>query len=310
MMRNLPAVIVLVCISFIHSQAQDTLPRFSASTKGNGKILISWTNNYPVVNQISIQRSYDSLRSFQTILTVPDPSVLQNGFVDAKATTPFMFYRIFIVLDSGRYVFTPSRRAEWDTSKVAAIEQPSQQPGLQQQNQSPPAENKRVVVADNVVLPAETEKAEKPKAEPVKPEPEKFYIVKRRDSIISQISAKLFRNFRDSIVRKTKDTLVFNNADTILIKPFVPKEVYKPSLYVYTEKDGNVTIALPDASSKRYGVKFFEMDDSPLFEIKRVKESSMLVDKVNFLHSGWFKFELYEDGKLKERHRFFIPKDF
>lgn len=305
MMRNIAAVIVLICISFIHSRAQDTLPKFSAVTTGNGKVLISWTNPYPVVNQISIQRSYDSLRSFQTILTVPDPSVLQNGFVDQKATTPYMYYRIFIVLDSGKYLFTPSHKAFWDTTKVAVTEPPAQIQNNQPQQQLPENNSKRVVVSENVKLP----EPEKPKAEPAKPVPEKFYAVKRRDSVVATISEKQFRNFRDSLVRKTKDTLVFNNPDTILIKPFVPKEVYKPSIYVYAEKDGNVTISLPDVSVKHYAVKFFEFDDSPLFEIKRVKETSMLVDKVNFMHAGWFKFELYEDGKLKEKHRFFIPRD-
>jgi len=34
------------------------------------------------------------------------------------------------------------------------------------------------------------------------------------------------------------------------------------------------------------------------------------LDKANFLHAGWFRFELYENGQLKEKHRFYIPKDF
>jgi hypothetical protein len=61
---------------------------------------------------------------------------------------------------------------------------------------------------------------------------------------------------------------------------------------------------------KSYSIKFFEEDNSPLFEVKQVKEASLVLDKANFLHSGWFKFELYEDGKLKEKNKFFIPKDF
>jgi hypothetical protein len=79
---------------------------------------------------------------------------------------------------------------------------------------------------------------------------------------------------------------------------------------VYTEKDGNVAITLPEAGAKKYSVKFFDEEENALFEIKEVKESSVILDKTNFLRSGWFRFELYEDGKLKEKHRFFIPKDF
>jgi hypothetical protein len=57
-------------------------------------------------------------------------------------------------------------------------------------------------------------------------------------------------------------------------------------------------------------VSFFEENKRPLFEIKEVRSNSLTVDKSNFVHSGWFWFELFEDGKLKERHKIFIPKDF
>ena len=36
-----------------------------------GKILVSWRNNLVGVTQISIQRSFDSLKNFTTLLTVP-----------------------------------------------------------------------------------------------------------------------------------------------------------------------------------------------------------------------------------------------
>src|SRR5919109_565990 len=104
MTRKLLVVILLILSSLMQSIAQDTLPAFSVLTRGNDKVIISWTNNYPVTTQISIQRSKDSTKNFKTILTVPDPKVLQNGFVDSKADTSGMFYRLFIVRDSGKYV--------------------------------------------------------------------------------------------------------------------------------------------------------------------------------------------------------------
>jgi hypothetical protein len=79
---------------------------------------------------------------------------------------------------------------------------------------------------------------------------------------------------------------------------------------VYTEKDGNIRIALPEAPKKKYAIKFFEEDDTEAFQIKQVTDSVIILDKANFLHSGWFNFELYEDGKLKERHKLFVPKNF
>jgi hypothetical protein len=314
MMRKLVALILLIGPFCFAGLAQDTLPKFSAITKGNGKIIISWTNQYKVVSQISIQRSSDSTRNFKTILTIPDPSLAQNGFVDAKAITPYQFYRLFIVLDSGKYIFTASKRAFWDTAHKEEVNEPVTEP-------SKPENNKQVVISSNLP-PKEAEKVKErireavkePVKEPVKPqpipEPEKFFTIKRRDSVIQQVPEKQFKKFRDSIVSKTKDTIAFASVDTIVIKPYVPKEVYKPSRFVYTAKDGNVAIALPDAKNKHYAVKFFDEDATPLFEIKQVKETTVLLDKVNFMHSGWFRFELYEDGKLKEKHKLFIPKDF
>ena len=275
--------------------AQDTLPRFTVTTPGNNKIIISWTNNYNSVSQISIQRSYDSTKNFQTLLTVPDPRVKQNGFVDAKAPTPFMFYRLFIVLEGGSYVFSKSKRAVWDTSRTATSTQPA--------NNQPANGNKRVLVSDKIDRADADEIKEKLKEE-ARAEPEKYVHVKKGDAIIAVISEKQLRRFRDSIVYRTKDTLVFSSIDTIVIK-----EAYKPSRYIYTDRDGNVTVALPETNTRKFAIKFYEDDNTPLFEIKLVKDSPLTLDKVNFLHSGWFRFELYEDGRLKEKHRVYIPKD-
>ena len=51
-------------------------------------------------------------------------------------------------------------------------------------------------------------------------------------------------------------------------------------------------------------------DKSLLFELKDIKEQVLLIDKANFQHAGWFFFEIYQDGALIEKNRFFIGKDF
>src|ERR1700743_499339 len=101
-------------------KAQDTLPRFTATARGPGKILISWHNKYPAVTQISIQRSTDSLKNFTTLLTVPDPTLPENGAVDNKAPHPNFYYRLFVVLDNGKYLFTPSHRPRSNTGETEA----------------------------------------------------------------------------------------------------------------------------------------------------------------------------------------------
>jgi len=107
------------------------------------------------------------------------------------------------------------------------------------------------------------------------------------------------------------NTVIEKVLDTIqaVKPPPVPKPTYVPSFYVYTNKDGYVFINLPDAAQKKYRVKFFEEDDSFLFEIQ-VKEPALTLDKANFMHAGWFKFELYQEEKLLEKHRFYLNKDF
>jgi hypothetical protein len=303
--------VILIFFTLIVGQiaAQDTLPKFSVTTRGNNRILVNWNNNYKSVVQISIQRSIDSLRNFKTILSVPDPNVPQNGFVDTKAPAPNMFYRLFIVLDSGKYLFSAAKRPVLDTTKLVEKVTVDKNPIVTNNN-------KRVII-DNTLNSSDAEKIrEKLENKTVdsgsiaKPVPEKFFTVKKRDTVLYQISEKKFKAFRDSLVSKTKDTLVFRSADTIVIKPFVPREVYKPSIYVFTEKDGNINISLPDVANKHYSIKFFDDKNEPLFEITKVKESPLLLDKSNFLHAGWFKFELYEEGKLKEKHKFMIPKEF
>ena len=305
MTRILTVLCLLIVVFAGSSLAQDTLPKFTVTTrgpvKGSNKIFISWTNTFEAVSQISIQRSTDSTRNFQTILTVPDPRVRQNGFVDAKAQTPFMFYRLFIVMEGGKYLFSKSSRPFWDTTRAL------QQSVVTVNGNS----NKRILFSEAIPA-SETEQLKLSLKQNAGENNAvaKTYFVKKGDNILRTIAEPEFKNFYDSIVQQTKDTLVFRTVDTILVKTFVPKVIYKPSQYVYTERDGNIAISLSDAPTKQYSVKFFEENETELFEIKQVKESYIMLDKANFLHAGWFWFELYEEGKLKEKHRFYIPKDF
>jgi len=88
-----------------------------------------------------------------------------------------------------------------------------------------------------------------------------------------------------------------------------PKNLFVPSPHVFTGKDNNIIISLPNASHQKYSIKFFQEDGTFLFEIKKIKENYLTLDKANFLHSGLFIFELYDNRIIIERHKFFIPKD-
>ncbi len=85
--------------------------------------------------------------------------------------------------------------------------------------------------------------------------------------------------------------------------------LFVPSKHVYTGKDNNIIISLPDAERKDYSIKFYEENGRFLFELKKVTEKYLTLDKVNFRHSGLFSFEIYANRIIIERHKFFIPKD-
>lgn len=223
--------LVLSVFTFFQGFAQDTLPSFSLRNVGNNRIIVGWNNTYENVKQISIQRSFDSLKGYTSILTVADPGLPQNGFVDSRAPNDHMFYRLYILLDKGFFLFSEAKKPIPDTIARAGINTPG-------------------------------------------------------------------------VGRPEADSTTLNGYNR-------PPTGFVPSLYVYTHRDGYVRVNLPtDEKPKKYSLKFFDENNTSLFEIKEVKERSFRIDKTNFYHSGWFYFELYEDEKLVERHKFYLARDF
>ena len=87
------------------------------------------------------------------------------------------------------------------------------------------------------------------------------------------------------------------------------KTWFVPSKHVYLGKENNIIISLPDAAKHKYSIKFFEDDGTFLFELKKIPENYLILDKVNFVHSGLFAFEILDDKTVVERHKVYIPKD-
>jgi len=201
--------------------AQDTLPKITVTQLGN-KVLVSWNNPFTNVSNISVQRSWDSLKYFKTIGSLLDVSPGINGFADPNDfVPPNQYYRLFISFHGGSYIFTESHRPGKDTlTSIPVIEKPAV--------------------------------AERP------------------------------GNYRNLFI---------------------------PSPHIFTGKDNNVIIALPDAAHKKYSIRFYRADGAFLFEVSKIKENFLTLDKANFLRSGLFIFELYENRIIIERHKFYIPRD-
>lgn len=256
--------------------AQDTLPRFSLINAGNNRIIIGWVNTYENVKQISIQRSFDSLSGYKSILTVADPSTPQNGFLDARAPNDHMFYRIYIMLDKGMYLFSEAKRPAVDSLRISrpSTVNPENPTSNKDPNQALNDPNQAIHIT-KVPIPDSMEKA--------KP-------------VVIQLNG--FPGTADSVAVPVPVTIKNKS------------NAFVPSIYVYTGRDGYVSINLPSGEkAKKYSIKFFD-DDVFLFELKDIKEKEFKLDKASFFHAGWFRFELYEDGKLLEKHKFNLEKDF
>ena len=91
-------------------------------------------------------------------------------------------------------------------------------------------------------------------------------------------------------------------------KPVKPAG-FVPSKYIYANKENNLIISLPDYDKVKFSLRFFDDKDRPVFEIKKITEAYLIVEKVNFLHTGWFYYHLYDDGILLEKYKFYIAKD-
>lgn len=252
--------------------AQDTLPKFSVIERSK-KVLISWVNPYESVIQLNVQRSYDSLKNYRTIFSATSPQLPQNGFSEPVQPNAKTYYRIFYVLEGGAYFFTPARLAVPDTDARIILNDNS---------------SKNELVSKNI--------------QTVK--------ITTRGNVVAKVAVPDFNRFKDSVLRQTKDTLISINDSTIELRNFVAKEVWKPSMYVFTNRDGYLHINLADANHKKYHLKFFEENGIPIFEINHIKDPQLTLDKSNFEHAGWFIFELFEENILKEKNKFYLPKDF
>jgi hypothetical protein len=270
--------------------AQDTLPRFNVEDKGGGRVVVSWRNPYPNLIQLAVQRSYDSIKRFSTVYSSTSPELPVNGFSDKVVPGLKVYYRVFYVMQGGAYYFTKSQRPQ------------SPSPGMVVEKQ---VDSRRDQLDESML-----EALRKKKADSLAYPADKKFYVKIADSLHAALLGPSFLQFRDSILTKTKDTLYQLTDDTILLGIYVPPFVQKLSEYVFTDKDGYIVIKLPDADKKRYELRFMEEDETLVLDLSVIKEPYLIVDKTSFYKGGWYKFELKENGRVKERNKVFLARDF
>ena len=249
------------CLFYSAVFAQEVLPGFTVKNN-RGKISVSWQNQYPEhVKNISIQRSYDSIKNFSTLLSISNPAEAVNGYMDINAPYSKMFYKLFIVFDSGAYIFTGSKKPDIDPNFDFAGSLKKLKEQINEKNEitkatgtHPPINRKQQPVSKSNVTPELPKSIEAPAA-------------------------------------PKKDVIIY------------------PSKRVFTDKDNNINIILPDYKTNKYVIKFFDEKNKHLFNLQNINEGFLILEKMNFRHAGWFFFEIYEDGGLFEKNKIFIPKD-
>jgi hypothetical protein len=264
---------LLLCSTFAF--AQNVLPNISVNNL-NKKVIVSWLNEYkkPIQN-IFIQRSYDSLKNFSTIGTVLNPLNLENGYPDLTPPYDRMFYRVTITFENGEYEIGKSARPLIEPILLTDLDVTA----------IPKKEiKKEIPKTESNIEPAES--YDTSDIEYVKPT-EKLNPIRKTDSIRGVI------NLEKSIKTDLKKSI----------------ETAFPSLHIYSNKQNVVVINLQNTASKKYNLKFFDEKEKKVFEIKHIPDDYLFIEKSNFIHPGWFYFELYEDGILIEKNKVFLAKD-
>ena len=256
----------------LNVSAQEVLPNITVKNF-SGKIIVSWQNAYNIpITNISIQRSFDSLKNFNTIGTVLNPQNIENGFADDKPPYTKMYYRVFISFEGGSYLFS---------STVRPVKVPEFKKEIP-------------VTTTDVISFNPADSTETSLKDTTVNLPENNPILPRFPWQVSPL--------KDSITKlpPKKDSIIVKND---------PELITYPSQRIYTGRENNLVIYLRDASIKKYSVRFFDENDNFLFELNKLKEEYLIVERVNFVHAGWFHFELFDSGKLVEKNKFFIGKD-
>ena len=292
---------------FLASNAQDTLPQFSVKDIGKERYVISWVNNYPYTAQITIQRSFDSIRGYKSILTVPDANAKQNGYADSKAINDHMFYRLYIQLENGRFLFTAAKQP----SREIIIAEPQPKPVVTTSPTIPQKKEELAPKQGSSTTPA-------PVAVAINAENNPAYIttdekttaeveLATENTVTREIPA--VKRVEPIIVRLQNVRLGDSAKTPLAVTTKDDPNAYAPSLFVYTHPDGNIRIQVPNrARLSKYRIKFFESDKRFLFELKNLPAPNFQLDKINFLHGGWFLFELYEDARLIEKHKLHLDR--
>lgn len=256
----------------------------------SGKVIVGWVNPFRDVVLINVQRSPDSLKNFKTIMGIPDPTALTNGFMDAKAPDQKQYYRLFVQQQGGKYFFTRSYRPVIDSGKT--------KPKQSTPASTRPSEGEVVAQGDTLrTMPIPVWPKKETGNPPVSVQANEGKKNPRLDSMAGQK-----KKFPGTTNLKT-------DSAKIAAAPPPPPPPPPPPVNIYTNSQGQVVIIVPEDKRNNYTLKFFTESGTQLFTLNKIRETRLTLEKTNFHNAGWFRCELYETEKLKHTYKIFIPKD-
>jgi hypothetical protein len=79
--------------------------------------------------------------------------------------------------------------------------------------------------------------------------------------------------------------------------------------FISHRKNGDLMISVPSALIGRYAIRFYDEEHYFLFEIRKIPDPMLIIEKSNFQHAGTFRYEIYQDYALVEKGSFVIKND-
>ncbi|RYE23185.1 MAG: hypothetical protein EOP51_11325 [Sphingobacteriales bacterium] len=255
---------ILLTLSFLFfsilSFAQPTLPDILAGTE-KGINILTWTNQYEGIKSIAVQRSSDSIFNYVTVGYVKNLKKGQQAFIDGHPVPGKNFYRLYIVFNSDLAWNSNRVRLEVDSATIAA------------KGVVPPNDSLQRLAAS---------------------------IKMKVDTASGRSTLTTTSSSVSSVTPGTATDSLAKTLSSIKLSLPVSNDLnsfnYIRSQYVFTNPfTGHVNIEVPDVNKHRYSVVFTTQQKKKLFEIARVTESPIIIDKRNFQQKGLFQFELKKD---------------
>jgi hypothetical protein len=116
-MKRILHIITLISITNI---AIAQLPKIEV-VNARGRNIISWSNQYPSLASIEIQRSTDSTKNYKTIGTINKPKKGSNAFSDEKPLAGKNYYQLIIKFDEEILWYSSRKGAFVDSATLVAI---------------------------------------------------------------------------------------------------------------------------------------------------------------------------------------------